>query len=256
MKSNTNKSQVMNGLSDKTNAPRHVAIIMDGNGRWASNRRLPRAAGHKAGVKTLRKIVEHSLGRQLPILTTFAFSSENWRRPETEVSLLLDLFMTALQEQVNDLHENGVRVRFLGDRQAFPPKLQNTMSSAESLTAGNTALMLNIAANYGGRWDITQACRQLATQVQDGLIEPAQIDEMMISRHVCIGDIQEPDLFIRTGGESRISNYLLWQLAYTELYFTDVLWPDFSAAEFDLAVAWYADRQRRFGRTSDQVESA
>jgi len=251
-----NNAEVMNGLPETTKTLQHVAIIMDGNGRWASNRRLPRAAGHKAGVKTLRKIVEHSLGRQLPILTAFAFSSENWRRPETEVSLLLELFMTALQEQIKDLHENGVRLRFLGDRQAFPLKLQNTMSSAESLTAGNTALTMNIAANYGGRWDITQACRQLATQVHDGLIVPTQIDETMISRNVCMGDMQEPDLFIRTGGERRISNYLLWQLAYTELYFTDVLWPDFGAAEFDQAVAWYADRQRRFGRTSDQVESA
>jgi undecaprenyl diphosphate synthase len=246
----------MNQAWDQAGMPRHVAIIMDGNGRWAHNRHLPRAAGHRAGVRTLRRIVEYCIARQLQVLTVFAFSSENWRRPQQEVSLLLELFMTALDEQVRDLHANSVRLRFIGARDAFPEKLRSTMDAAENLTSGNTGLRLYIAANYGGRWDIARSCRALAAQARDGSLQPDDIDETLISRNLCLGDEPEPDLFIRTGGESRISNYLLWQLAYTELHFCDVLWPDFSSGDFDQAVAWYNERQRRFGRTSAQVERA
>ena len=247
---------LMSSFSENNHTFRHITIIMDGNGRWARQRHLPRVAGHKAGVKALRKIVELCISKQLQTLTAFAFSSENWRRPKTEVALLLELFMTALDEQVQDLHANAVRLKFIGAREAFPQKLRNTMNTAETLTSNNKGLTLNIAANYGGRWDITRACRTLAEQVQTGVITHTDINEDLLRRYVCLGDEPEPDLFIRTGGESRISNYLLWQLAYTELYFTDVLWPDFDIAEFERAVAWYADRQRRFGRTPDQVESA
>ena len=241
---------------DISRFPRHIAIIMDGNGRWAKERSLPRAAGHKAGVKALRKLVEHCISRKLPTLTAFAFSSENWRRPEREVSLLLELFMTALDEQVKDLHEQDVQLRFIGEREAFPGQLRSTMDGAEKLTAGNRGLTLNIAVNYGGRWDITRACRHLAEQVSTATIMLTDINEDLFGRSLCLGNQPEPDLFIRTGGESRISNYLLWQLAYTELYFTELLWPDFSATEYDRAVIWYAERQRRYGRTSEQVENA
>ena len=244
----------MNSRSIQTQTPRHVAIIMDGNGRWASNKRLPRAAGHKAGVKVLRKIVEHCIDRGLQTLTVFAFSSENWRRPEKEVTFLMELFMTSLEEEVRELHENGVKLKFIGDRNAFPAKLRAAMNRSETLTADNSGLTLIIAANYGGRWDITSACRTLAEQAVNGTIAITDIDEELFQKHACLGDEPEPDLFIRTGGESRISNYLLWQIAYTELYFTEVLWPDFGIDEFERAVAWYAERQRRFGRTSEQVE--
>ena len=241
---------------NQTSIPQHIAIIMDGNGRWAKDRSLPRAAGHRAGVKALRRIVEHCISKHLETLTAFAFSSENWRRPESEVTLLMELFMTALDEQVKDLHGHDVKLKFIGEREAFPGKLRSTMDAAEKLTAGNRGLTLNIAANYGGRWDITRVCRQLAEQVRTAAITLSDINEDLLGRSLCLGNQPEPDLFIRTGGESRISNYLLWQLAYTELYFTEVLWPDFGAVEYDQAVAWYADRQRRFGRTSEQVESA
>jgi len=229
---------------------------MDGNGRWASNRRLPRAAGHKAGVKVLRRIVEHCIDTRLQTLTVFAFSSENWRRPEKEVSFLMELFMTSLEEEVRELHDNGVRLKFIGNREAFPANLQAAMNRSEGLTADNTGLTLIIAANYGGRWDITATCRKLAEQVVNGTIAIADIDEELFQNNACLHDEPEPDLFIRTGGESRLSNYLLWQIAYTELYFTEVLWPEFNTDEFDKAVGWYAERQRRFGRTSEQVESA
>ncbi|MBF8268882.1 MAG: Ditrans,polycis-undecaprenyl-diphosphate synthase ((2E,6E)-farnesyl-diphosphate specific) [Gammaproteobacteria bacterium] len=246
----------MGDPDNQTSIPQHIAIIMDGNGRWAKERSLPRAAGHKAGVKALRKLVEHCISSKLPTLTAFAFSSENWRRPEREVTLLMELFMTALDEQVKDLHKHEVQLRFIGERETFPGQLRSTMDAAEILTAGNRGLTLNIAANYGGRWDITRACRQLAEQVKTAAIMLSDIDEDLFGRSLCLSNQPEPDLFIRTGGESRISNYLLWQLAYTELYFTEVLWPDFDAEEYDRAVNWYAERQRRFGRTSEQVESA
>ena len=235
------------------NLPRHIVIIMDGNGRWASRRKLPRAAGHKAGVKTLRRIVEHCAQRRTEFLTVFAFSSENWRRPRQEVQLLLDLFISSLDEQVDDLHEHGVRLRFIGARSAFPEKLRNSIARAEEKTSGNRGLQLNVAADYGGRWDIIQACRQIVDEVLAGTLEPAAIDETVFARHLSLAGLPDPDLFIRTGGEQRVSNYLLWQCAYSELYFTETLWPDFTPEVMDEALEWYAGRERRFGRTDEQL---
>lgn len=240
----------------KERFPRHIAIIMDGNGRWANKKHLPRAAGHKAGVKTLRRIVEHSIECELECLTVYAFSSENWQRPENEVSFLMELFMSSLDEQVKDLHENNVILKFIGNRAAFPARLQTAIENAEELTASNSGLNLNIAANYGGRWDIVSACRDICRLVSEGKLDIDSINEELFSGHISLKNLPEPDLFIRTGGESRISNYLLWQLAYTELYFTDVLWPDFREEEFNRAVSWFSDRQRRFGKTPEQMRSA
>jgi undecaprenyl diphosphate synthase len=234
--------------------PRHVAIIMDGNGRWAKRRQLPRIAGHRAGVENVRTVVRRCAELGIDVLTLFAFSSENWRRPPTEVRLLMDLFVMALDQEAAKLHENGIRLQVIGDRTAFPKRLQRTIASAESLTRDNQALTLVIAANYGGRWDIAQAARKLAEEVRAGTLEPAEITPEALSPHLCLSGLPEPDLFIRSGGEERISNYLLWQLAYTELYFTDCLWPDFDEAQFDIALESYARRQRRFGMTGDQVE--
>ncbi len=229
---------------------------MDGNGRWARQRGRPRATGHQAGFRTTRDIVEACGRQQIEALTLFAFSSENWKRPQTEVGLLMDLFLRALKSEVSKLRENNVRIRFIGERSAFQAKLQHEMNIAEELTEHNTGLKLAIAVNYGGRWDIVNAARQLAFQVRDGEIDPDTIDIETFSQHVSLAEITEPDLFIRTGGEKRISNYLLWHLAYTELYFTDVLWPDFSDIELGNALAFYAGRQRRFGRTGEQVQGS
>ncbi len=234
--------------------PRHVAIIMDGNGRWAKRRMLPRYMGHREGVKAVRRIVECCRKRGIEVLTLFAFSSENWRRPESEVGLLMELFVRTLRKEVARLHKNGVRMRFIGDRSAFDEKLQSLMDSAEQQTAGNTGMTLAIAVNYGGRWDIAAAARRLATRVANGELRPEDIDTERLGSELSITDLPEPDLFVRTGGEQRISNFLLWQLAYTELYFTDRLWPDFDAAAFDEALSSFAGRQRRFGKTGDQVE--
>jgi undecaprenyl diphosphate synthase len=229
---------------------------MDGNGRWASRRKLPRAAGHKAGVKALRRIVEHCAQCRVEVLTVFAFSSENWRRPRQEVQLLLDLFISSLEEQVDDLHEHGVRLCFIGARASFPEKLKNSITTAERKTAGNSGLQLNVAADYGGRWDIIRACRQIADEVLAGKLKPEAIDEAIFAKHLCLAGLPDPDLFIRTGGERRISNYLLWQCAYSELYFTEVLWPDFTPQVLDEALDWYTGRQRRFGRTGEQISLA
>jgi undecaprenyl diphosphate synthase len=236
--------------------PAHVAIIMDGNGRWAKQRRLPRIAGHRAGVEAVRAIVEACAVRGVRVLTLFAFSSENWRRPEAEVSLLMDLLLTSLQREVARLHDNKVRLRFIGERSAFNPKLIEMMDQSERLTAGNDGLTLVIALNYGGRWDMVQAMQQLAQRVAAGELTPAAIDAGLIESQLCLRGLPEPDLFIRTGGEQRISNFLLWHLSYTELYFTATLWPDFDARAFDAALASFAARQRRFGQTGDQVEQA
>lgn len=233
--------------------PRHIAIIMDGNGRWARQRGRPRASGHQAGFRTTRDIVEACGRQQIEALTLFAFSSENWKRPQQEVGLLMDLFLRALKSEVSKLCENNVKIRFIGERSAFQAKLQQEMDNAENLTQNNTGLKLAIAVNYGGRWDIVNAARQLAFQVHAGQLNPEDIDIDTFSRHVSLSEISEPDLFIRTGGEKRISNYLLWHLAYTELYFTDVLWPDFSELELANALDFYAGRQRRFGRTGEQL---
>ena len=234
--------------------PRHVAIIMDGNGRWAKSRNLPRYMGHRAGVKTVRRVVEACRQRGIEALTLFAFSSENWRRPRIEVGLLMDLFVRTLKKEVNRLDRNNVRVQFIGERSAFDPKLQQMMYAAEQKTAGNCGLTLVIAANYGGRWDLVEATRRMAARVAAGELSVDDIDSEMLGRELCNAGLPEPDLFIRTGGEQRISNYLLWQLAYTELYFTDLLWPEFDAAAFDDALRSFASRQRRFGKTGDQVE--
>lgn len=240
-------------VSNHLQVPGHVAIIMDGNGRWANGHNLPRAAGHNAGVKALRKIAEHCVDRKIDILTVYAFSSENWRRPKKEVSLLMELFMSSLKSEAQDLHKNNIVLRFIGERTVFPEKLQATIADAEALTADNTGLSLVIAANYGGRWDIVTACKKLAEKTKSAEIDVSNIDEALLNRTMCLGDLIAPDLFIRTGGEKRISNFLLWQLAYTELYFTDILWPDFGAEQLDEAVAWFSERQRRFGRTAEQV---
>ena len=236
--------------------PVHIAVIMDGNGRWARARGLPRHAGHRAGVKSVREIVEAAARHGVGYLTLFAFSSENWRRPKSEVGLLMDLFIRTLKKEISRLYRNRVRVRFIGDRTAFDPKLHSMMDDAERQTARNDGLTLVIAANYGGRWDVAEAARRLATRVADGELKVEDIDADRLSEELCIADLPEPDLFIRTGGEQRISNYLLWQLAYTELYFTDLLWPDFDEAAFEQALASFARRQRRFGQTGDQVEQS
>lgn len=237
------------------NLPRHVAIIMDGNGRWAKKRHLPRFAGHTTGVESVRSVVGECLKLGIPVLTLFAFSSENWRRPKEEVGLLMNLFMTALDNEVKKLHRNDVRLRIIGDRSAFEPKLRERINRAEELTQNNKAMTLVIAANYGGRWDITQAVGKLCQRVADGELQIADITPEMLQPYINLNDLPEPDLFIRTGGEQRISNFLLWQLAYTELYFTPLLWPDFRADAFHEALASFSQRQRRFGMTGEQVES-
>jgi len=234
--------------------PRHVAIIMDGNGRWARKRGLPRFAGHKAGMDSVRAAVKVCLSQGIECLTLFAFSSENWRRPAEEVGLLMNLFMTALDFEVKKLHKHGVRLRIVGDCSAFAPELQQRILDAEQLTAANTVLTLLIAANYGGRWDITQAARGLAEQVERGELAAAAITPELLESRLALAGLPEPDLFIRTGGEQRISNFLLWQLAYTELYFTPLLWPEFDEQAFAAALESFAGRQRRFGRTGEQVE--
>jgi undecaprenyl diphosphate synthase len=235
--------------------PRHVAIIMDGNGRWAKCRQQPRFAGHRAGVENVRALVQHCVKRGIECLTLFAFSSENWRRPPTEVRLLMDLFVHALRDESRKLHENGVRLTVIGDRSAFPKRLQEAITDAETLTRENTRLNMVVAANYGGRWDITEAARALAEEVQAGTLDPGAITPELVASKLSLADLPEPDLFIRSGGDQRISNYLLWQLAYTELYFTECLWPDFDIEQFELALESFQQRQRRFGMTGDQVEA-
>ncbi|MEW8500671.1 MAG: polyprenyl diphosphate synthase, partial [Candidatus Thiodiazotropha taylori] len=207
--------------------PRHLAIIMDGNGRWAKKRGLPRYAGHPAGVDAVRRVVEACVVRKISVLTLFAFSSENWRRPAKEVNLIMDLFIRSLRKEIKRLDRNQVKLKVIGDRSAFSKKLQQQIADAEQQTASNQGLLLQVAANYGGRWDITQAARCLAQSVESGELSVDQIDEQALAQHLSFAGVPEPDLFIRTGGEKRISNFLLWQCAYTELYFTDLLWPDF-----------------------------
>ena len=232
--------------------PRHVALIMDGNGRWAKQRRLPRIAGHKRGVEAVRAAVKACAERGVEFLTLFAFSSENWRRPADEVALLMQLFRVALTSEVDKLHRNGVRLRVVGDLERFDARMRELIERGEALTAGNRRLTLTIAANYGGRWDILQALGRLLRERPE--LAHAPIDEAHIAPYLAMSYAPEPDLFIRTGGEQRVSNFLLWQLAYTELYFTDTLWPDFDAAALDAAIASYRSRERRFGRTSEQVQ--
>ena len=229
--------------------PRHVAIIMDGNGRWATKRFMPRVAGHVKGVDAVRTIVEACTKRGIDFLTLFAFSSENWRRPADEVSLLMRLFMTALEREVGKMHANNIRLRIVGDLSRFDPKLQEMVAKAEAKTEANTGLTLTVCANYGGRWDIMQAVGKMVRA------EPGNSDfsEEQLTPYLAMSYAPEPDLFIRTGGEERISNFLLWQLAYSELYFTETYWPDFDGDELDKAIASYRERERRFGRTSEQL---
>lgn len=236
--------------------PQHIAIVMDGNGRWARKRMLPRTTGHHAGVKSTRKAVEYCIKQSIPALTLFAFSSENWRRPEQEVSSLMNLFLSTLEGEIQQLHEQNVRIRFIGDCSAFSQKLQHKIHQGTELTSNNTGLQLNLAVNYGGRWDIAQACKSIAAQLQSGTINVDDINPELVHQHVCLAGLPEPDLFIRTGGEQRISNFLIWQLAYTELYFTDLLWPDFDQQALAQAIDWFKGRQRRFGKTGEQVNQS
>jgi undecaprenyl diphosphate synthase len=233
--------------------PRHIAIIMDGNGRWAQKRFMPRAVGHQAGVKAVRKIVEYCAKNKVEVLTLFAFSSENWRRPESEVSLLMALFLATLQREINKLDRNNIRLRFIGDRTAFSDKLQQKMAEGEAKTQHNTALTVVVAANYGGHWDMCQACRKVAEKMASGELKNQKISEQLINDHLSTAGLPDPDLFIRTGGEQRVSNFMLWQLAYTELYFTPTLWPDFDQKSLEDAIKSFKSRQRRFGHTSEQV---
>ncbi len=240
-------------IPDRTDSPRHLAIIIDGNGRWATKRFLPRNAGHARGVQSVRQVVEACGRRGVEYLTLFAFSTENWRRPKEEVSLLMRLFIQTLEKEVGKLDEQGVRLRVIGDVSAFEPKLQDLIQAAEQRTAHNSALNLTIAANYGGRWDILQAMKRLLRAHPELASNPQAIDETVFGEHLSMAWAPEPDLFIRTGGEQRVSNFLIWQLAYTELYFTDEYWPDFDVKEIDAAFEWYRSRERRFGRTSAQL---
>ena len=242
-------------VPDDRHVPRHIAIIMDGNGRWATSRRLPRVAGHAKGVEAVRTVVETCARRGVDFLTLFAFSSENWRRPADEVSLLMRLFVTALEREIVALNENGVRLRVVGELSAFEPRLRDLILQAEQRTVQNKRLTLTIAANYGGRWDVIQAIKAMLRDHPELAADPEAIDETCYARYLAMAYAPEPDLFIRTGGEQRISNFLLWQLAYTELHFTDIYWPDFGAAAIDDAIQSYRRRERRFGRTSAQVSA-
>lgn len=233
--------------------PKHIAIIMDGNGRWAQKRFMPRIMGHHAGVRTVRKVVEFCAKSNVEVLSLFAFSSENWRRPLEEVNLLMELFMATLQKEVDTLDANNIRLKIIGDKSAFSEKLQAKILAAEQQTVNNTGLTLVIAANYGGRWDIAQAVRRISAEIQAGTLAVSEISEKLINDHLVTADLPEPDLFIRTGGEERISNFLLWQLAYTEFYFTESLWPDFDQESLAEAIKSFKYRQRRFGKTGEQM---
>jgi undecaprenyl diphosphate synthase len=238
-------------IPESRSVPRHVAIIMDGNGRWANRRLLPRVAGHRKGVEAVRASVRAAIKQGVEYLTLFAFSSENWRRPPDEVSILMDLFARALEQEVAKLHSNGIRFKVVGDTSRFDARIRDLVAAGEALTAGNTRLTLTVAANYGGRWDVAQAARAYFAAHPEALAAP--LEPEALEPYLAMAYAPEPDLFIRTGGEERISNFLLWQLAYSELYFTDTFWPDFSPASLDTAIASYQSRERRFGRTGEQV---
>ncbi len=233
--------------------PKHIAVIMDGNGRWAEARGLARHAGHKEGVRPVRLVIEECAKRGVSALTLFAFSSENWQRPSVEVSSLMQLFLEAMDREIDDLHKNKVRLRFIGDRHALSVKLQARMAAGEELTAANSGLNVQVAVSYGGRWDIVQAARRLAAQVASGALPLDAIDEARFGRELALADLPDPDLFIRTGGDHRISNFLLWNLAYTELHICDALWPDFGVQQFEAALASFAGRERRYGLTREQA---
>ena len=236
--------------------PRHIAIIMDGNGRWAQARGLPRTAGHRAGVKAVRASIETCARKGIRALTLFAFSSENWQRPKEEVGILMTLFLEALDREIAELHKNNIRMRFIGERGHLADGLLSRMTAAEELTAANTGLTVAIAFAYGGRWDIAQAARALAADCIAGKLTVTEIDEVKLGEKMSLADLPEPDLFIRTGGDQRISNFLLWNLAYTELCFLPELWPEFGEQQLDVAIAQFARRERRYGLTSEQVSAA
>ena len=233
--------------------PRHIAVIMDGNGRWAAARALPRPAGHRMGVRSVKQIVENCARRGVQVLTLFAFSSENWKRPKEEVSMLMSRFLQALDDEVADLHKNGIRLLFVGNLQQLSPALRERMQAASALTTGNSRMTLVIAIAYGGRWDIASAARRLAERCVAGELRTDAIDESQIGGQLALAGLPDPDLLIRTGGEQRISNFLLWNLAYTELYFCDALWPDFNERELDAAIEHFGRRQRRFGLVPEQA---
>ena len=240
---------------NQASVPRHVCIIMDGNGRWAKKRLMPRNLGHRKGVETTRKAVEFFAGAGVQFLSLFAFSSENWNRPSEEVTGLMKLFMQSLKDNTGELHEKNIRIKFIGDRNLFSSDLQAQISESEALTHANQGMTLNIAANYGGRWDIVNAVQGISKQLLDGNITLDQIDTELLSKRLSLADCPDPDLFIRTGGEKRISNFLLWQLAYTEFYFCDLFWPDFTDKDMQHALDDFSRRQRRYGKTAEQVES-
>lgn len=247
---------VMNSsVIEETTIPRHVCIIMDGNGRWAKKRLMPRTVGHRKGVESTRKAIEFFARTGVKHLTLFAFSSENWNRPKDEVSTLMELFVNSLKDNSAELKHKNIRIRFIGDRTSFSKALQQQISDSEALTANSQFMNLNIAANYGGQWDILQAVKSIAQKVASDEITADQIDYSVIASALSLANTPDPDLFIRTGGEQRISNFMLWQLAYAELYFTDVLWPDFSEREMQLALDVYSQRQRRYGKTGEQVSA-
>jgi undecaprenyl diphosphate synthase len=233
--------------------PRHIAVIMDGNGRWAAARGLPRHAGHSAGIAKVRACIEHCTVKRIEALTLFAFSSENWLRPGDEVAKLMGLFVEALDREIADLHANRVRMRFIGERGRLTVRLQSRIAAAEAKTMANDGLALQVAVSYGGRWDIVKAVQQLAAQCAAGALRPHELTEQHVEAVLELAGLPDPDLFIRTGGERRISNFLLWNLAYTELYFTDLNWPDFDAAALDEALEFYSRRERRFGRVAEQA---
>lgn len=235
--------------------PKHIAIIMDGNGRWAKAQGKPRVFGHKNGVSAVRKTISTAAKLGVQAITLFAFSSENWRRPEKEVGLLMELFIAALSTEVTKLHRNNLRLCVVGDLSRFSQRLQKKIAQAEEMTASNTGMVVNVAANYGGRWDITQAARQLAVQVESGQLKAQDITEERIASQLMMSDLPDVDLLIRTSGERRISNFLLWQVAYAEMYFTPTYWPDFNEDSLVEAVSWFVDRERRFGCTGEQIKA-
>lgn len=242
-------------VTEEDPVPQHVCIIMDGNGRWAKNRLMPRTFGHRKGVEITRRSIEFFARAGVKYLTLFAFSSENWNRPQDEVSTLMELFIQSLKENSAELNDKSIRIRFIGNREAFPKALQDQIAESEALTADKHLMKLNIAANYGGQWDILNAVKTIASRVIKGELAVKQIDQASVESTLSLADTPDPDLFIRTGGEQRVSNFLLWQLAYTELYFTEVLWPDFSEQEMQKALTVYSRRQRRYGKTLEQMET-
>ncbi len=238
-----------------THLPKHIAIIMDGNGRWAKSKGKPRVFGHRAGAKAVRKTIAAAAKLGIKAITLFAFSSENWRRPEEEVSLLMDLFVTALTKEVKKLHANNLQLRIIGDISKFSTRLQEKIKEAEALTANNSGMVVNVAANYGGKWDITEAAKAIAEKVKNGELQVNDVSEEVVNSHLTMSDLPEVDLLIRTSGECRISNFMLWQLAYAEIFFTPEYWPDFDEDKLADAVSWFVSRERRFGCTGNQIKA-